>query len=82
MFWHCVRRLWHRRLTEVFAVEGAGRVQFIIADLIQQTKAEIIEAKRFAAEGRWEEVMALAGQKKARGTRNVEVDYQEKSITL
>lgn len=26
--------------------------------------------------------MALAGQKKARGTRNVEGDYQEKSITL
>ena len=45
-------------------------------------KAEIAEAKRLAAAGRWEEAMALAGQKKARGTRSVEVDYQEKSITL
>ena len=32
-------------------------------------KAEVAEAKRLAAEGKWEEAMALAGQKKARGTR-------------
>lgn len=40
-----------------------------LAELIQQMKLEIAEAKRFAAEGKWEEVMALAGQKKARGAR-------------
>ena len=40
-----------------------------LAELIQQMKAEIMEAKRLAAEGKWEEAMALAGQKKARGTR-------------
>ena len=40
-----------------------------LAELIQQMKLEIAEAKRFAAEGKWEEVMALAGQKKERGAR-------------
>ena len=40
-----------------------------LADLIQQMKAEIAEAKRLAAEGKWEEAMALAGQKKARGMK-------------
>ena len=40
-----------------------------LAGLIRQMKAEVAEAKRLAAEGTWEEAMALAGQKKARGTR-------------
>ena len=40
-----------------------------LAELIRQTKAEIAEAKRFAAEGKWEEAVALAGQKKAREGR-------------
>ena len=53
-----------------------------LADLIQQMKAEIAEAKRLAAEGKWEEAMAVAGQKKARGTRNVEVGFREKTTTV
>ena len=40
-----------------------------LADLIRQMKTEIVEAKRLVSEGNWEEAMALAGQKKARGTR-------------
>ncbi len=40
-----------------------------LAELIRQMKAEVAEAKRLAAEGRWEAAMALAGQKKARGVR-------------
>ena len=42
-----------------------------LADLIREMKTEIAEAKRLVSEGRWEEVMALAGQKKARGTKKV-----------
>lgn len=38
-----------------------------LAGLIRQMKAEVAEAKRLAAEGKWEAAMALAGQKKARG---------------
>ena len=45
-------------------------------------KLEIAEAKRFAAEGKWEEVMALAGQKKARGARGIESGHQEKTTTV
>ena len=41
-----------------------------LAELIRQMKIEITEAKRLTAEGRWEEAMALAGQKKARGARS------------
>ena len=44
-----------------------------LAELIRQMKIEITEAKRLAAEGRWEEAMALATQKKARGTRKIEL---------
>ena len=40
-----------------------------LAGLIRQMKAEVAEAKRLAAEGKWEAAMALAGQKKARGVR-------------
>ena len=40
-----------------------------LAELIRQMKAEIAEAKQLAAARRWEEAMALAGQKKARGAR-------------
>ncbi len=40
-----------------------------LADLIRQMKAEIAESKRLVSEGRWDEAMTLAGQKKARGTR-------------
>ena len=40
-----------------------------LADLIRQMKTEIAEARRLDSEGNWEEAMALAGQKKARGTR-------------
>lgn len=43
-----------------------------LAELIQQMKAEIAEAKRLAAEGKWAEAMALADQKKARGRRGTE----------
>lgn len=42
-----------------------------LADLIRQMKAEIAEARRLVSEGNWEEAMALAGQKKARGTKKV-----------
>ena len=42
-----------------------------LAELIQQMKAEIAEARRLVSEGNWEEAMALAGQKKARGARKV-----------
>ena len=44
-----------------------------LAGLIRQTKAEVAEAKRLAAEGKWEAAMALAVQKKARGTRKIEL---------
>ena len=40
-----------------------------LADLIREMKTEIAEARRLISEGNWEEAMALAGQKKARGTR-------------
>lgn len=40
-----------------------------LTELIRQMKAEIAEARRLVSEGNWEEAMALAGQKKARGTR-------------
>ena len=53
-----------------------------LAELIQQMKMEIAEAKRFAAEGKWEQVMALAGQKKARGARGIESGHQEKTTTV
>ena len=39
-----------------------------LAALIQQMKAEVAEAKRLVSEGNWEAAMALATQKKARGT--------------
>ena len=58
-----------------------GECEEKLAELIRQTKAEIAEAKRLAAEGKWEEVMALAGQKKARGTRRGETEGQEKTTT-
>ena len=45
-------------------------------------KLEIAEAKRFAEEGKWEEVMVLAGQKKARGARGIESGQQEKTTTV
>ena len=41
-----------------------------LADLIRQMKTEIVEARRLISEGNWEEAMALAGQKKARGARS------------
>ena len=41
-----------------------------LAELIRQMKIEIAEAKRLAAGGRWEEAIALAGQKKERGARS------------
>ena len=53
-----------------------------LAELLQQMKLEIVETKRLVSEGKWEEAMALAGQKKARGTRNVEVGFREKTTTL
>lgn len=34
-------------------------------------KTEIAEARRLVSEGNWEKAMALAGQKKARGTKKV-----------
>ena len=40
-----------------------------LAGLIRQMKAEIAEARRMVSEGNWEDAMALAGQKKARGAR-------------
>ena len=56
-----------------------------LAELIQQMKMEIAEAKRFAAAGKWEEVMALANQKKARGAGTNEYDtpkpLEEKTTT-
>lgn len=51
-----------------------------LAKLIQQMKAEIAEAKQLAAEGKWEEAMAMANQKEARGARKV--NYQEKTTTV
>ena len=44
-----------------------------LAGLIRQMKAEVAEAKHLAAEGKWEAAMALAVQKKARGTRKIEL---------
>ena len=40
-----------------------------LTELIRQMKTEIAEARRLVSEGNWEEAMALAGQKKARGAR-------------
>ena len=46
---------------------------FAIAELVDteslapEPKAGIAEVKRLVLEGKWEEAMALAGQKKARG---------------
>ena len=42
-----------------------------LTELIRQMKTEIVEARRLVSEGNWEEAMALAGQKKARGTKKV-----------
>ena len=42
-----------------------------LTELIRQMKTEIAEARRLVSEGNWEEAMALAGQKKARGTKKV-----------
>lgn len=44
-----------------------------LAGLIRQMKMEIAEAKRLASEGNWEAAMVLAGQKKARGTRKMDL---------
>jgi integrase len=44
-----------------------------LAGLIRQMKVEVAEAKRLAAEGKWEAAMTLATQKKARGTRKTEL---------
>ena len=40
-----------------------------LAELIRQMKAEIVEAKELAAQGRLKEALALANEKKPRGTR-------------
>ena len=40
-----------------------------LAELIRQMKAEIAEAKELAAQGRLNAVLALANEKKPRGTR-------------
>ena len=40
-----------------------------LAELIRQMKAEIAEAKELAAQGKLSEAMALANEKKPRGTR-------------
>ena len=42
-----------------------------LAELIRQMKTEIAEARRLVSEDNWEEAMALAGQKKARGARKI-----------
>ena len=42
-----------------------------LAELIRQMKTEIAEARRLVSEGNWKEAMALAGQKKAQGTKKV-----------
>jgi len=47
-----------------------------LAELIRQMKVEIAEAEQLAAAGKWEEAMALANQRKSRGTRG-----EEKSTT-
>ena len=44
-----------------------------LANLIRQMKAEVAEAKHLAAGGKWEAAMALAVQKKARGTRKMDL---------
>ena len=44
-----------------------------LAELIRQMKAEIVETKRWVSEGKWEEAMALATQKQARGTRKMDL---------
>lgn len=44
-----------------------------LTELIRQMKAEVAEAKCLIAEGNWEAAMALAGQKKARGTKKMEL---------
>lgn len=62
--------------------ETSEECEIKLADLIQQMKAEIAEAKRLTAEGKWEEAMALAGQKKARGTRTDRSQFEEETSTL
>jgi len=59
----------------VYAVDEA-ECEEKLAELIRQMKEEIAEAKQLAAAGKWEEAMALANQRKARGTR-----CEEKSTT-
>ncbi len=44
-----------------------------LTELIQQMKVEVAEARYLAAEGKWEAAMALAVQKKARGTRKMDL---------
>ena len=44
-----------------------------LVELIRQMKAEIAEANRLVSEGNWEAAMALAGQKKARGMRKMDL---------
>ena len=41
-------------------VRTEGECEEKLAEPIQQTKAEIAEAKRLATEGKWKEAMALA----------------------
>ena len=43
-----------------------------LAGLIRQMKAEIAEAKKLTAQGRLDEAMALANEKKPRGVRQAE----------
>ena len=43
-----------------------------LAGLIRQMKMEVAEAKRLVSGGNWEAAMALAGQRKARGTRKMD----------
>ena len=43
-----------------------------LAGLIRQMKAEIAEAKKLTAQGRLDEAMALANNKKPRGARRAE----------
>ena len=44
-----------------------------LVDLIRQMKAEVAEARRLVSEGNWEAAMALVTQKKARGTRKMDL---------
>lgn len=71
-----------KKLSRSVYAGTSGECEEKLAKLIQQMKLEIAEAKQFATEGKWDQVVALAGQKKAKGARGIESGHQEKTTTV